>query len=222
MKRIYRIARPVSLVLAVYVFMISGPHQAALAALVGTENIMDAAHVQNARDRVRDLMAREDVQAALVGQGIDPAEARARAEALSDSEALRLAEAIDLFPGCSVSTNAMLLDETIGRAIRSKVGEEVWGVTMEFSVKYRKPIPLEGPLRVVGRISHAGSRLFEGTGEILLPNGDIAATGAGKYLRLPIDKIGEFDPEIDGKPVQACGILGKRIALLRRCHARVG
>ena len=33
MKRIYRIARPVSLVLAVYVFMISGPHQAALAAL---------------------------------------------------------------------------------------------------------------------------------------------------------------------------------------------
>ncbi len=90
---------------------------------------------------------------------------------------------------------AALLDETIGRAIRSKVGEEVWGVTMEFSVKYRKPIPLEGPLRVVGRISHAGSRLFEGTGEILLPNGDIAATGAGKYLRLPIDKIGEFDPE---------------------------
>jgi MoaA/NifB/PqqE/SkfB family radical SAM enzyme len=31
----------------------------------------------------------------------------------------RLAEAIDLFPGCSVSTNAMLLDETIGRALLS-------------------------------------------------------------------------------------------------------
>ena len=29
----------------------------------------------------------------------------------------RLAEAIDLFPGCSVSTNAMLLDEATGRAL---------------------------------------------------------------------------------------------------------
>ncbi len=39
MKRIFRIARPVCLVLAVYVFMISGPQQAAFAALVGTENV---------------------------------------------------------------------------------------------------------------------------------------------------------------------------------------
>ncbi|MGQ9495272.1 MAG: radical SAM/SPASM domain-containing protein [Thermoanaerobaculaceae bacterium] len=31
----------------------------------------------------------------------------------------RLAEAIDLFPGCSVSTNAMLLDEAMGRALLS-------------------------------------------------------------------------------------------------------
>lgn len=31
----------------------------------------------------------------------------------------RLPEAIDLFPGCSVSTNAMLLDETMGKALLS-------------------------------------------------------------------------------------------------------
>ena len=109
MKRIYRIARPVSLVLAVYVFMISGPHSAALAALVGTENLMEAAQVQNARDRIRDLMAREDVQAALVGQGIDPAEARARAEALSDSEALRLAEAIESLPAGGMSAVGIIV-----------------------------------------------------------------------------------------------------------------
>ena len=98
MKRIYRIARPVSLVLAVYVFMISGPHQAAMAALVGTETVLDAARVQNARELVRDLMAREDIQAALVDRGIDPQEARARAEALSDAEAVRLADTIDSLP----------------------------------------------------------------------------------------------------------------------------
>ena len=107
MKRIYRIAKPLSLVLAAYVFMISGPHQAALAALVGTETVADAGRVQNARERVRNLMAREDIQAALVIQGIDPQEARARAEALADAEALRLADAIDSLP--AGGTNALAI-----------------------------------------------------------------------------------------------------------------
>jgi hypothetical protein len=98
MKRIYRIARPVSLILAVYVFLLSGPQQAAMAALVGTEAVADSARVLNAREAVRSLMAREDVQAALVRQGISPAEAAARAEALSDAEAVRLAEAAENLP----------------------------------------------------------------------------------------------------------------------------
>jgi hypothetical protein len=98
MKRIFRIAKPVSLVLAVYVFMISGPQQAAMAALVDTENVLDAGRVQSAREQVRSLMDREDIQAALVRQGIDPQEARARAEALSDAEAVRLAGAVESLP----------------------------------------------------------------------------------------------------------------------------
>jgi VIT1/CCC1 family predicted Fe2+/Mn2+ transporter len=107
MKRIFRIAKPVSLVLAVYVFMISGPQQAAIAALVGTENVFDAANVQSARERIRNLMAREDIQTALVNQGIDPQEARARAEALSDAEAVRLADAIESLP--AGGTNALAI-----------------------------------------------------------------------------------------------------------------
>jgi hypothetical protein len=103
MKRIYRIARPVSLVLAAYVFIISGPHQAAMAAMVGTETVLDAARVQNARELVRNLMAREDIQTALVNQGIDPLEARARAEALSDAEVLRLADTIESLPAGGMS-----------------------------------------------------------------------------------------------------------------------
>ncbi|MCU0563152.1 MAG: PA2779 family protein [Desulfobacterales bacterium] len=98
MKRIYRIARPVSLILAVYVFLLSGPQQSAMAALVGTEAVMDSSRVMNAREAVRSLMAREDVQAALVRQGIDPSEAAARAEALSDAEAVRLADAVETLP----------------------------------------------------------------------------------------------------------------------------
>jgi hypothetical protein len=97
MKRIYRVAKPLSIFLAVWVFMISGPHQA-VAALVGTERVLDAERVQNAREIIHSLMAREDIQAALVRKGIDPQEAQARAESLSDAEAVRLAGAIETLP----------------------------------------------------------------------------------------------------------------------------
>jgi acyl-coenzyme A thioesterase PaaI-like protein len=89
-----------------------------------------------------------------------------------------------------------ILDETIGRAIRARKTDEVWGVTIEFTTKFRKPVPLDVPLRVVGRITHETSRSFEGTGELLLPDGDVAATGIGKYLKMPIEKIGEFDETV--------------------------
>ncbi|HSO61033.1 MAG TPA: PA2779 family protein [Desulfobacterales bacterium] len=97
MKRIYRVARPLSIFLAIWVFMISGPCQAT-AALVGTERVFDAERVQNARGLIHELMAREEIQAALVRQGIDPQEAQARAESLSDAEAVRLAGAIESLP----------------------------------------------------------------------------------------------------------------------------
>lgn len=90
---------------------------------------------------------------------------------------------------------AAVLDETIGRAIMIRHGQQVWGVTLEFTVRYRRPIPLEGELRVVGRITHENRRAFEGTGEVLLPDGAVAAEGAGKYLKLPIESIADFDPE---------------------------
>ena len=87
-----------------------------------------------------------------------------------------------------------VLDETIGRAIMMKYREAIWGVTIEFTTRFKKQIPLNEELRVVGRITNETSRTFEGTGELLLANGEIAATGAGKYLRMPLEKISDFDP----------------------------
>jgi uncharacterized protein (TIGR00369 family) len=87
-----------------------------------------------------------------------------------------------------------LLDETIGRAIMPRYRDgEVWGVTVEFSTKFLKPVPLDTELRVVGRIVKEEGRLFEGTGEILLPGGEVAATGLGRYVKLPIDRIADLD-----------------------------
>lgn len=87
-----------------------------------------------------------------------------------------------------------ILDETIGRAIMIK-DETVWGVTVELNLKYKKPVPLDQELRVRGRITKDSSRLYEGTGEILLPNGDIAVIAWGKYMKMPIGKIADFNNE---------------------------
>jgi uncharacterized protein (TIGR00369 family) len=89
---------------------------------------------------------------------------------------------------------ATILDETIGRALMLTT-EEAWGVTAEFTVRYKKPVPLGIELRVVGRITRDSRRIFEGTGEILLPDGEIAVIGSGKYMKLPLDEIADFDYE---------------------------
>lgn len=112
MKRIYRVAKPLSIFLAVWVFMISGPQQA-MAALVGTERVLDAERVQNARELIRDLMAREDIQAALVREGIEPQEAQARIESLSDAEAVRLAGAIESLPAGGSALGIIVLASLI-------------------------------------------------------------------------------------------------------------
>ena len=91
--------------------------------------------------------------------------------------------------GGMVST---ILDETMGRAIMISHDHEFWGVTVEIAVRFKKPVPLEEELRVVGRITRDSKRFFEGTAEILLPDGTVAAEGKGKYMKLPLEKIADF------------------------------
>jgi uncharacterized protein (TIGR00369 family) len=88
-----------------------------------------------------------------------------------------------------------VLDEAIGRAIMIKYGEELWGVTVEINVRFLKPVPLDVELTVVGRIISERSRLFEGTGELYLPDGTVAAEATGKYLKLELNRIADFDRE---------------------------
>ena len=86
-----------------------------------------------------------------------------------------------------------ILDETMGRAIMIKSAGEVWGVTVELNIRFKKPVPLDQELRILGRITKDSNRFFEGTGELLLDDGTIAAEGHGKYLKVPLNKIADFD-----------------------------
>ncbi len=84
------------------------------------------------------------------------------------------------------------LDETIGRAINI-ADPDAWGVTVELTVRFRKPVPLDITVRAVGRITRNSSRLFEGTGEIVLEDGTVAVEASGRYMKMPIDRIAEGD-----------------------------
>lgn len=85
-----------------------------------------------------------------------------------------------------------ILDETMGRAI-SIADPGAWGVTVELTVRYRKPVPLDRPITAVGRITKDSGRMFEGSGEITLEDGTVAVEAKGRYLRLPIERIAEGD-----------------------------
>jgi len=64
-----------------------------------------------------------------------------------------------------------------------------FGVTVELNVKYKKPVPLNVELKVIGRITEIKGRMFYGTGELILPSGEIAATAEGKYLRRKLEQF---------------------------------
>ncbi|WP_163559174.1 PA2779 family protein [Halomonas sp. NO4] len=77
--------------------------QAGNGGLVGTQAALDAEHTSDARERIHDVLARDDVREQLMAQGVDPADVEARVAALSDAEAEQMADRLDEMPaGASV------------------------------------------------------------------------------------------------------------------------
>jgi len=71
--------------------------------LVSTQDALTTERAQAERERIHEILARDDVQAHLVAQGVDPAEVDARVAALSDAEASQMAEQLEQLPaGASV------------------------------------------------------------------------------------------------------------------------
>ena len=112
MNLILKRAKPLSIFLTIMMLSLTVPYQPVLAAMVGTETIMDSVHGKQARDKINNLLLRQDVQNALKAQGIDPLEAKARIDSLSDAEVTKIADQIDKIPSGSgayeVSSSAFI------------------------------------------------------------------------------------------------------------------
>jgi hypothetical protein len=90
--------QPVAILMIILTMLLSVPYQAAFAALVETETMLDMSRGQEARETLKQFMARKDVRSAIVSQGVDPLEADARLASLSDAEIIQLADQIDKLP----------------------------------------------------------------------------------------------------------------------------
>jgi hypothetical protein len=64
---------------------------------------------QEARDHVNSILAREDVKAAFIAQGINPLEAKARVDTLSNAEIINLADQIDQLPAGGSTLETVLI-----------------------------------------------------------------------------------------------------------------
>ncbi len=98
MRTFRQMAKPVSVFVAISMLLLVVPYQSSLAAMIGTETALDVARGQEAREYLKRVLARADIQETLTAQGIDPKEAERRVEALSDKEIAHLASKVEQLP----------------------------------------------------------------------------------------------------------------------------
>ena len=98
MKNMRTLLKPLGVFLAFFMFILAGPYQSAMAAMIETEAVVDADRAQSAREYLNSFLAREDVTNALITQGIDPQEAKIRIDSLTDQEAQFIADKLKQLP----------------------------------------------------------------------------------------------------------------------------
>ena len=108
MRMIRQAAKHVSVVLTLCILLTSVPCRFALASMIGTEMVLETARGLEARGYLNRVLAREDIQTALMAQGIDPLEAKSRVDSLSDAEAIGLADHIELLPAGGNAAGAIV------------------------------------------------------------------------------------------------------------------
>jgi len=91
-------AKPISVFLSILMLLLALPYQSTLAAMIETETVLDMSRGQEARAYLNRIIAREDIQDLFISQGVEPLEAKARIDSLSDAEVVRLYDQIEQLP----------------------------------------------------------------------------------------------------------------------------
>ncbi len=99
MKLIRQRSKSTGVFLVILMVLVAVPYQSVLAAMIETEATLDITlKGQEARNAIKTILVREDAQAVLRAHGIDPVEAMARVDSLTDAEAQRIVDEIEELP----------------------------------------------------------------------------------------------------------------------------
>jgi acyl-coenzyme A thioesterase PaaI-like protein len=97
---------------------------------------------------------------------------------------------------------AAMLDEVCWRAPMG-VDQPRFMFTARLDVRYRMNVPLETPLRIVGRVVKSKSRTVTSTGKIYGPGGDVLAEAEALLVHASLDAIAGADLQALGWKVYA-------------------
>jgi uncharacterized protein (TIGR00369 family) len=87
-----------------------------------------------------------------------------------------------------------LLDETMGRVLTL---HGIWAVTGRLEVVFRKPVPLDQELTIVGELVRSRSTAYEARGQIRLADGAVLVEGKGLYIRIPDEEVDKVSAKLD-------------------------
>jgi hypothetical protein len=76
--------------------------------MVPTEATICQIKARDARDYLKTLISKNDIKKSLISQGIDPDEAKARVDSLSDSEVIEVADKIEQLPAGGGAFGALI------------------------------------------------------------------------------------------------------------------
>jgi acyl-coenzyme A thioesterase PaaI-like protein len=89
---------------------------------------------------------------------------------------------------------ASMLDEVTGRALMDPPGSPTrFMVTAQLSIRYRKPVPVGQPLRLVGHAGERRGRVAKARGEIFGPDGSLLVEADAVLVDIPPDGLKEMD-----------------------------
>lgn len=92
---------------------------------------------------------------------------------------------------------AAMLDEVVGRV--SMIGDHHhFMMSVKLEVKYRHPVPTNTPLQVIGRIVKLRGRLGQAVGQVILPDGTVAAESTMTLADVPAAMLAGADLEALG------------------------
>jgi len=90
--------------------------------------------------------------------------------------------------------SSALLDETMCRVL---MNEDVFAMTGRLEIKFRKPVPMDQELTVIGELTRKRSRAYEAKGEIRLADGTVLVDGQGFYIRIPDEAMEQAKEELE-------------------------